>query len=102
MKYKVDINITDAIRVWIEHALPPGSCTELLLRGDYDEALLHAHPHIKPYWDDHVLFVECEVPEYCRGENYDKWKGIKDYELRQRCKELCEKELDKNSEVFEL
>ena len=102
MTYKVDSNITDALVAWIEYALPPGSCTEYLLRGDYDEAFLHAHPMIKPYWDDHILYVELNIPEYCRGENYDKWKGLADYEVRKRCAELVKQELDKNSEVFEL
>ena len=76
MKLMVDMNMTEAMDVWIEHALPPGSCTELLLRGLYDEAILHAHPNIKPHFKDHIEYVERYVPEYCRGENYDNWKGI--------------------------
>ncbi len=72
---RVDTNISDAIEVWITHGLNPGSCTELLLRGNYDEALKHAHPLIKPYWKDHIEYVE-SMPEACRGENYDDWIGI--------------------------
>lgn len=77
----VDDSIVEAIRAWITYALPPGSCTELLLRGQYGEAFKHAHPHIKPHWDDHVKFVEA-LPLYCRNENYDRWKGMEAYEHR--------------------
>jgi hypothetical protein len=70
----VDENIVAAIEVWITHGLKPGSCTELLLRGNYDEAFKHAHPLIKPYWADHIAYVE-SMPEACRGENFDDWIG---------------------------
>lgn len=74
MTYKIDINIVEAIKLWHNKGIPPGSCTEYLLRGDYEEAFLHAHPLIKPFWNDHIQFVENEVPSYCRGKNYDIWK----------------------------
>jgi hypothetical protein len=73
---RVDANITDAIDRWIELGMPPGSCTEFLLRGDYERALRSAHPMIKPHWDDHVTYVKTCVPACCRGENYDTWQGI--------------------------
>jgi len=71
----IDENIKNSIDVWIDHGINPGSCTELLLRGDYDEAFKHAHPMIKPFWEDHIEYVE-SMPEACRGENFDEWPGI--------------------------
>ena len=71
----VDIHIIEAIEVFISHGINPGSCVELLLRGEYDEAYKHAHPLIKPYWEDHIAYVE-SMPEACRGENFDDWIGI--------------------------
>jgi hypothetical protein len=71
---KVDTNISSAVEFWYEYALPPGNCTELLLRGKYDEALKFAHPLIKPHWDDHIKYIET-IPIECRNENYDKWRG---------------------------
>ena len=70
----VDESITSAIDMWIEHGIKPGSCTELLLRGEYDEAFQHAHPLIKPHWQDHIDYVET-LPDECRGDNFDSWKG---------------------------
>ena len=78
----VDTSITSAIELWYTDGLPPGSCTELLLRGRYEEAFKHAHPLIKPHWYDHIEYVETVVPIECRNENYDTWRGVK-YE---RCK----------------
>jgi len=75
MNLCVDDNIVSAIDMWIEHGIPAGSCTELLLRGRYDEALLHAHPMIKPFWNDHIQYIENYVPIECRNENYNTWKG---------------------------
>ena len=72
---KVDENIISAIKVWINHGIKPGSCTELLLRGEYDEAFKHAHPLIKPFWEDHIKYVEM-LPEECRGEHFDTWPGM--------------------------
>lgn len=81
MSLKVDTSIVEAVRAWLTYALQPGSCTELLLRGDYDEAYKHAHPLIKPYWDDHIKFIE-SIPLYCRNGNYDRWKGMEEYNAR--------------------
>jgi len=74
----VDIHIIEAIEVFISHGINPGSCVELLLRGEYDEAYKHAHPLIKPYWNDHIKYVESMTPAI-RGENFDHWKGIFGY-----------------------
>ena len=71
---QVDDSIRSAVDMWIKHGIKPGSCTEHLLRGDYDRALQHAHPLIKPHWNDHIEYIE-SVPEECRGENYDTWKA---------------------------
>ena len=73
MKYKIDISIKEAIDNWIKLGLNPGSCTTLLLKGDYLEAYNHAHPLIKPHWDEHVAYVE-SLPLECRGENMKAWK----------------------------
>jgi len=73
---EVDENIICAVDSWIQHGINPGSCTELLLRGKYDEAFKHAHPLIKPYWEDHITYIE-SLPEACRGKNFDTWKGMK-------------------------
>ncbi|MCK5015905.1 MAG: hypothetical protein KAS32_02445 [Candidatus Peribacteraceae bacterium] len=70
----VDENIIQAVDNWRKYGLPPGSCTELLLRGEYEEAYLHAHPLIKPHWRDHLIYIE-DLPEEFRGINYDTWKG---------------------------
>jgi len=70
----VDENIICAIDTWLTHGIKPGSCTELLLRGEYDEAYKHAHPLIKPYWNDHIEYIE-SLPAECRGKNFDSWKG---------------------------
>lgn len=72
---KVDRNITDAIDRWYKDGLPPGSCTEYLLRGNYERAFMSAHPMIHEHWQDHIKFVETCVPACCRGENYDNWVG---------------------------
>ena len=70
---RVDEHIVQAIDLWISHGIDPGSCTYLLLRGDYTEAFKHAHPLIKPFWDDHIAYVEA-LPDKCRGENMIAWK----------------------------
>ena len=88
---QVDRNITQACDAWIEHGLQPGSCTELLLRGRYEEAFKHAHPLIKPHWDDHITYIE-SLPLYCRNGNYDRWKGAEEYKHR----------FEFDDEVFEL
>jgi hypothetical protein len=67
-------NIKKAIDLWISHGIKPGSCTELLLRGDYDRAFLHANPLLKPHWEDHIKYIET-LPDECRGENVDTWTG---------------------------
>ena len=72
----VDNSISDAVDLWISHGIKPGSCTELLLRGQYDQAYLHAHLLIKPFWDDHIKYIE-SLPAGCRGENFDTWEGLK-------------------------
>ena len=90
MRLCVDVNITEAIELWIKHGIPAGSCTELLLRGRYDEAFLHAHPHIKPHWLDHIEYIE-SLPIECRNENYESWRGV-EYE---KCKIKLDKELFK-------
>jgi len=69
--FSLDENIVDAIDIWIKYRIYPGSCTFLLLKGDYEEAYKHAHPLIKPYWKDHIRYVET-LPEECRGENIEK------------------------------
>lgn len=50
----VDPGMIDAAKRWCENRIPAGSCTMLLLAGYYDEAFLHAHPLIKPHWQDHI------------------------------------------------
>lgn len=76
MHYRVDQNIIEAIDLWISHGLEPGSCTTLLLKGEYDEAFLHAHPLIKPHWKDHITYVE-SLPDKYRGKNFESWKEFK-------------------------
>ena len=73
MPLLIDENIKDAIDVWIKFGIYPGSCTTLLLKGEYDEALKHAHPLIKPHWKDHISYIE-KIPIECRGENMESWK----------------------------
>lgn len=92
-EYKVCDSITGAIENWVKYGLPPGSCTEFLLRGDYERARLSAHMLIRypdEVWTEHVLFVQNCVPEYCRGENYDTWKGMENYKMEQRLKDFTE------------
>lgn len=96
--YNVDSGMVSAMEAWLDYGLSPGSCTEFLLRGDYLEAYKYAHPLIKPYWDDHVAYVEDCVPDICRGENYDKWKGYDDYIMRLKCKV----DLGENNNAFEV
>lgn len=102
-KYKVDVNITDAIQAWFDYGLSPGSCTEYLLRGNYERAKMSAHMLIRPdeIWNDHIAYVENCVPDICRGENYESWRGYADYVARKRCREIVEKELS-DSGAFEL
>jgi len=69
----IDLNIKEALDLWISHGLNPGSCIELLLKGKYDEALKYAHPLIKPHWEDHIKYIK-SLPIECRGSNMDKWK----------------------------
>lgn len=73
MNLRVDISIKEAIDVWISHGLDPGSCTRLLLKGDYEEAKKHAHPLILPHWDDHIAYVESIHIKY-RHNNMKAWK----------------------------
>lgn len=77
----IDKNIKDAIDNWILHGLSPGSCTTLLLMGKYDEAFNHAHPLIKPHWEDHIKYIE-SLPEICRGNNFSKWKLLNWLKIR--------------------
>jgi hypothetical protein len=70
----VDLNMVDALQLWVSHGLYPGSCCYLLLTGKYEEAFLHAHELIKPHWADHIKYVE-SLPAECRGENMDSWKA---------------------------
>jgi len=77
----LDQNIIDAIEVWITHGLNPGSCTELLLRGEYEKAFKHAHPLIHDHWQDHIDYVE-RLPKECRGDNFDNWKGMLPWKTR--------------------
>ena len=69
----VDQSIIEAIDMWIKHGLNPGSCTRLLLEGNYAQAYQHAHPIIKPYWIDHVAYV-MSIHERYRGDNMQKHK----------------------------
>lgn len=75
---RVDLGIKDAMDLWYEHGLPPGSCTELLLRGQYEEAWYHAHMHIRPdeIWNNHIELAK-SYPLECREHNYDNWVGKK-------------------------
>lgn len=72
----VDDNIVQAVNMWIQHGIYPGSCTSLLLAGEYDEAFLHAHPLIKPFWQDHIDYIET-LPEECRKGNMTAWAMAK-------------------------
>lgn len=74
--HNVDINIIEAVDAWIKYGLNPGSCTRLLLEGKYEEAFKHAHPLIKPYWKDHIAYIET-TPKECRGVHMKTWKGNK-------------------------
>ncbi len=74
--FNIDPSIKEAVELWVDHGLNPGSCTELLLRGDYDRAFKYAHPHIKPFWNDYVEYIKT-IPIECRNENYDSWKTNK-------------------------
>lgn len=73
MNLRIDKNIKEAIDLWISHGINPGSCTTLLLEGDYDEAYKHAHPLIKPHWEDHISYIQ-SLPMECRGKNMKSWK----------------------------
>jgi len=73
---RVDESIREAVDMWLKHGIKPGSCTEFLLRGDYERAFKHAHPFIKQHWNDYIAHIE-SLPEDCRGENFDTWKGRK-------------------------
>lgn len=83
---KVDENIVSAIRMYFLYAVPPGSCTELLLRGNFDDAKLRAHMLVRDdnHWNDHVAFVKNCVPVYCKNENYDTWKGYRNLSNEER------------------
>lgn len=76
MTLQVDQNIVDAVQAWIDHGIDPGSCTTLLLKGEYEEAFLHAHPLLVPYWTDHVKYIE-SLPAECRGANMETWRKSK-------------------------
>ena len=91
-EYEVCDSIVGAIENWINYGLEPGSCTEFLLRGDYERAKLSAHMLLRPdrIWNEHVEFVKNCVPEYCRGENYDTWKGMEHYEMEKRLKDFTD------------
>ena len=80
-RLKIDLGMKDAMELWYEHALPPGSCCELLLRGRYKEAYYHAHMHIRPIFDNHIKLAE-SFPIECRNENYDKWRGPEFHKCR--------------------
>ncbi len=72
----VCVYMREAFDLWISHGFEPGSCGMLLLAGRYEEAKYHAHPLLKPHFDDHIAYVKT-LPEECRGENMDAWKAGK-------------------------
>lgn len=72
----------DAILAFVVHGLYPGSCAECMLKGDFDGAVARAHPHLKlgkvgeRAIDEYFTWiVEC-IPNYCKKENFDTWKGF--------------------------
>ena len=77
----VDNNIIDAVKLWFVFGISPGSCTTLLLRGDYEEANTHAHVSIKEdnIWESHIFLMEHYIPPSCRGDNVDSWTGLLPY-----------------------
>jgi hypothetical protein len=95
----IDSSISDAVDAWIQQGLNPGTCTELLLRGDYDRAFLYAHPLIKRDWNDYIAYMETLPPE-CRGENFDSWKGKKQLSIEEWRKE-GERRFGKDSKQWE-
>ena len=101
---RVDSNITSAVDAWYYYGIQPGSCTEYLLRGDYERAIQSAHMLIREddVWNEHIRYIETAVPECCRGENYDTWKGLEDYKTRQTAKRIAKKMLDKEKGAFEI
>ena len=46
--YRVDGSMTSAMDAFIMYGHDPGSCTSLLIKGDYEAAMQHAHPLIRP------------------------------------------------------
>lgn len=60
----VDKNMIEATELWCKHRIPAGSCTMLLLAGLFDEAFKHAHPMIKPYWEDHINYFKQIAKEH--------------------------------------
>ena len=76
MELLVDLNIVEAVEIWIMYGIDPGSCARLMLEGNYKKAYKNAHVLIKPHWSDHVTYIET-LPDECRGKNMKTWEGTK-------------------------
>jgi hypothetical protein len=76
-------DMLDTILIFIVYGYHPGSCAEALLREDLEGAMAKAHPWLKHRADKHDTYVEyyldivksC-VPDYCKKENFDTWRGF--------------------------
>lgn len=64
-----------AVKLYFLYGIHPGSCTWFILKGNKEEALSRAHPHIKRVFDElyNNLRLVC-TNVVCEYEN---WKGYK-------------------------
>ena len=56
MTFWHDVGQVEAIRLWVTHGLPPGSCSTHTIQGDYEAAEQSAHPHTKSHPVGFILF----------------------------------------------
>ena len=64
----LDESVTDAIDLWLKHDLQPGSFTTRLLLGYGESDLIHyAHPMLRPYIQDHIIYVDLLIQTNLRA-----------------------------------
>jgi hypothetical protein len=76
-------DMLDTILAFIVYGYYPGSCAEAILREDMPGAMARAHPRLKhkrkkgeTYVEYYLDIVKNCVPDYCKKENFDTWRGF--------------------------
>lgn len=72
-----DKTLMEALLLYFDYGLDPGSCGMAVLRHDVDEAMSHAHEHTKyrQVQENNVKIVQTLFPKVCSGtdEKIQAW-----------------------------